>query len=205
MAFDAEFWDERYGAEKLVYGDKPNDFLAEQVGALTNGKCLCLAEGQGRNAIWLARQGFDVTAVDQSSVGMARAAKQAEDEGVSLSVQVANLADYDLGEQRWDAIIAIFAHLPQPLRRHVHEAVVRALKPGGTFLLEAYTPRQLEMGGTGGPPNIELLMSEVDLRDELAGLDIVIGREIDREINESEMHHGMSAVVQILARKPKGE
>ena len=205
MAFDAEFWDERYGAEKLAYGDKPNDFLAERAGALTNGKCLCLAEGQGRNAIWLAQQGFDVTAVDQSSVGMACAAELAEGKGVRLSAQVANLSDYDMGEGRWDTIIAIFAHLPQPLRRQVHQAVVRALKPGGTFLLEAYTPRQLEMGGTGGPPNIELLMSETDLREELAGLDIVIGREIDREINESEMHHGMSAVVQILACKPKGE
>jgi len=205
MSFDAAFWDERYRADKPTYGDQPNDFLAAQVDVLTKGTCLCLAEGQGRNAVWLAQRGFDVAAVDQSPVGMACAAEQAKEKGVRLLTEVADLADYDLGEERWGTIIAIFAHLPQPLRQQVHQAVVKALKPDGIFLLEAYTPHQLEMGGTGGPPNIELLMSEKTLREELSGLDFVVAHEIEREINESEKHYGMSAVVQILARKPKGE
>lgn len=205
MAFDEAFWDERYSAFDLAYGDQPNDFLKGQKTALPKGTCLCLAEGQGRNAVWLAQQGLEVMAVDQSSVGLARAQKLASEKAVHIGTQAADLADYDMGVRKWDMIVSIFGHLPPELRRDVHARVVTALKPGGVFLLEAYTPKQLEMDGVGGPPNAELLMSEKDLLNELAGLDFMVACETEREIHESEMHHGRSAVVQILARKPEGE
>lgn len=198
-------WDDRYSEAELAYGDQPNDFLVEQITALTPGTCLCLAEGQGRNAVWLAQQNFAVTAMDQSPVGLDRAQKLAEERGVAIQTEVGDLTSYDLGEGRWDTIVSIWVHLPLALRRSVHQRVAKALRPGGTFLLEAYTPRHLDMPGVGGPADVSLLMTEDALRGELEGLDLVIAREKDRQINEGQYHDGLSAVVQILAKKPKGE
>lgn len=198
-------WDERYQQDAFVYGDAPNDFLAEHVGFLKPGSCLCLAEGQGRNAVWLAGQGFSVTAVDQSAVGMERAQDLAQRRGVELLTDVADLADYDLGVERWDNIVSIFGHLPSKLRRDVHRRVVAALKAGGICLIEAYTPDQLGTAGTGGPPDADMMPTSDLLAVELAGLEIVFTREIVREVNEGEFHKGEGAVVQFIARKPQGE
>jgi len=198
-------WDERYQKSTLTYGAEPNDFLTEQVGRLRPGSCLCLAEGQGRNAVWLAEQGFEVTAVDQSSVGMARAQNLAAEHGVVLETEVADLAQYDLGVASWDNIVSIFGHLPSELRRDVHRRVIGALRPGGVFLLEAYNPAQLETSGTGGPSDADMLPTADELTEELNGLDIVFAREIVRQVNEGEFHKGEGAVVQFVARKPSGE
>lgn len=198
-------WDERYGEADLAYGDRPNDFLAENAGLLMPGSCLCLAEGQGRNAVWLARQGFAVTAVDQSAVGMARARDLAAERGVAIETNVADLETFDLGVARWDSIVSIFAHVPVPLRRDLHGRVVTALKPGGIFLLEAYRPEQLEMPGTGGPQDAAMMMPLADVLAELADLDFVTARDGERDVNEGKYHYGRSAVIQIIARKPLGE
>lgn len=198
-------WDERYQRPELIYGAEPNDFLVEQVGLLRPGTCLCLAEGQGRNAVWLAGQGFSVTGVDQSSVGMARARDLAAERGVALATEVADLAQYDLGTESWDNIVSIFGHLPSELRRDVHRRVVEALRPGGIFLLEAYTPEQLEAAGIGGPPDPDMLPTARRLTEELSGLEILLALEIVRQVNEGEHHKGESAVVQFIARKPLGE
>jgi SAM-dependent methyltransferase len=168
---------------------------------LSCGTCLCLAEGQGRNAVWLAQQGFDVTALDQSAEGMRRAEKLAGARGVTIKTVVADLNDFDPGEACWDSIVSIFGHLPSPLRRKVHSAVVRALKPGGTFILEAYTPDQLTTEGSGGPQDPDMLPTKALLSVELAGLDFEIAREVRREVNEGSYHRGEAAVVQIVARK----
>ena len=197
-------WDERYREQALTYGADPNDFLVEQVGLLQPGNCLCVAEGQGRNAVWLASQGFEVTAVDQSSVGMARAQDFAKERNVEINTLVADLADFDFGSGRWDNIVSIFGHLPSDLRRDVHRRIVEALKPGGVFLAEAYTPAQLDTSGTGGPPDVDMLMTADMLRLELTGLEIMLAREITRKVNEGEYHRGEGAVVQFIARKPTG-
>lgn len=193
-------WDERYASDKAVYGDAPNDFLREQLGALNHGPTLCLAEGQGRNALFLAAQGLDVTAMDQSQAGMDRAAEIARERALMLTTVVGDLADYDLGEGQWANIVAIFAHLPPALRRDVHARVVRALRPGGVFLLVAYTPDQLTTSGTGGPPDADWLMTLDGLSDELSGLEVT-GEEVRRPVNEGQYHQGEGAVVQIIARK----
>ena len=198
-------WDERYQQDSPVYGDAPNDFLVEQVGLLRPGTCLCLAEGQGRNAVWLAEQGFSVTAVDQSSVGMAKAQEFAAARGVPLVTAVGDLAHYDLGDERWDNIVSIFGHLPGELRRDVHRRAAKALRPGGIFALEAYTPDQLETDGIGGPPDADMLLTVEKLTAELGGLEILFAREIVRQVNEGEFHKGEGAVVQFIARKPLGE
>ena len=198
-------WDQRYQENKPVYGEAANDFLAEQVGLLRPGTCLCLAEGQGRNAVWIAEQGFAVTAMDQSSGGMAKAAELAAARGVALETAVGDLAEFDLGSGKWDNIVSIFGHLPGPLRRDVHRRVVEALRPGGIFLLEAFTPDQLATEGTGGPADPDMLLTIAKLKAELPELEVVFAREIVRPVNEGDYHKGDCAVVQFIARKGSGE
>lgn len=198
-------WDERYGRGELAYGEAPNDFLVEQIKQLRPGSCLCLAEGQGRNAVWLAEQGFVVAAVDQSPIGMARALEFANSRGVVIQTEVADLREFDLGLQRWDNIVSIFGHLPSDLRRDVHRRAVAALRPGGVFLIEAYTPDQLETSGTGGPSDVDMLLTSKLLSDEFEGMEILLSRELVRTVDEGEFHKGQGAVVQFIARKPNGE
>jgi SAM-dependent methyltransferase len=193
-------WNQRYAVEEYIYGTQPNDFLASVVDRLPIGRVLCLAEGEGRNAVFLAEQGFDVVAVDSASVGLDKARHLAGQHGVHIDTVVADLADYAIVPEAWDAIVAIFCHLPPPLRREVHARAVAGLRPGGAFVLEAYTPTQLQHG-TGGPPVVELMMTLAALRDELTGLRLEHAVEIERYIQEGRFHAGLGAVVQVLAYK----
>jgi len=199
-------WDQRYSEPGYVYGTAPNDFLKAEFSRIpAGGNVLCLAEGEGRNAVFLATQGYAVTAVDQSKVGMEKARALAQDRGVTITTQVADLADYNLGKATWDGIISIAAHVPPDVRKSLHQRVADALKPGGVFILEAYTEQQLEMEGTGGPPAAQrhLFMALAQLKDELTGLTFRIGRETERETAEGKYHQGKSAVVQVVAQKPE--
>jgi 2-polyprenyl-3-methyl-5-hydroxy-6-metoxy-1,4-benzoquinol methylase len=193
-------WNERYSSERYAYGTTANDFLVSMIDRLPAGKILCLAEGEGRNAVWLAQQGNEVTAVDASDVGLQKANRLAEERGVEITAVHADLADYDIGEQRWDAIISIFCHLPPGLRRDVHRRCVEGLRDDGMILLEAYTPLQLEYR-TGGPPVAEMMMDASSLSSELNGLKFLHLQECVRDIHEGEFHEGKGAVVQLLAMK----
>ena len=194
-------WDERYSASDYFYGKEPNDFLREQIGRLpAGGKVLCLAEGEGRNAVYLAREGFQVTAVDGSRVGLQKLEALAKDSGVSVTTICADLAEFEIQPGSWDSIIAIWCHLPSALRRKVHAASVQGLRKGGVFLLEAYRPEQLKYG-TGGPKDLNFLMNLEILRPELSGLKLDVQVEQDREIHEGKGHQGPSAVVQVLGFK----
>jgi SAM-dependent methyltransferase len=197
---DAAFWDARFAEQELAYGDGPNDFLAEHAALLPPGRVLCLAEGQGRNAVHLAALGHAVTAVDQSRTGLERAGHLAASRGVALELVHADLADYAIAPGAWQGIVAIFAHLPPALRARVHRAAAAGLAPGGVFLLEAYTPAQLAHA-SGGPRDPALLMTLAALRDELAGLDFLVARELERDVAEGHYHRGRSAVVQVAARR----
>lgn len=196
----AEMWESRYGGDDFLYGTEPNGFMADAVADLGPGDVLCLADGEGRNGVHLASLGHRVTSVDLTEAGMAKAARLARERGVELTTVVADLADHDLGTQRWDLIVSIFAHTPPAVRRRVHGALATALRPGGRFVLEAYTPDQIGRG-TGGPPVPELTMTLDGLREELAGLDIELGRETVRPVVEGSGHTGDGAVVQVIARR----
>lgn len=192
-------WDEKYGAPGHYYGTEPNDFLRERCAAIPAcGNVLCLAEGEGRNAAFLAQQGFRVVAVDQSPVGLRKAERLAAERGVRIETVVADLADYRIAPGQWDAIVSIWCHLPQPLRTTVHRQAVAGLRIGGVFLLEAYTPAQLRYG-TGGPKSADLLPTLAELRGELAGLEFAHAGEREREVREGQGHTGLSAVVDIVA------
>ena len=192
-------WDTRYSEAGFSYGTEPNDFLKDQLGHV-QGPVLCLAEGEGRNAVFLAQQGFSVLAVDQSAVGLQKAAALAQERGTQLQTQTCNLAHFEIAPESFGSIISIWCHVPLELRRELHRKVVAGLKPGGSLILEAYIPDQVK-NGTGGPPDPALCMTLSGLREELSGLDFVIGHEISREIHEGKYHNGPSAVVQVVALK----
>ena len=194
-------WDERYAEPGFAYGEAPNDFLVSVAAQLPAGPVLSLGEGEGRNAVFLATRGHAVTAVDASSVGLAKARAFAAERGTTLSTVVANLAEYSIAPAAWAAVIAIWCHLPKPLRRQTHRAAVLGLRPGGAFVLEAYTPAQLAHA-TGGPKTTELLYSLDELRVDLEGLELVHAVEMEREVHEGRFHDGPSSVVQILGFKP---
>ena len=195
------FWDEKFSADHYIYGTDPNDFLAAQAGAIPKGKVLCIGDGEGRNGVFLATQGYQVTSVDSSKVGLAKAQELATEKGVTLKTVVADLNDFDIGENQWDGVVSIYCHLPAPLRQKVHGNVVRGLKPGGVMLLEAYTPKQLEYN-MGGPPVVELMYTADILRSDLKGLQFEHLQELDREVIEGTHHYGMGAVVQLIGVKP---
>ena len=197
-----KFWDDRYSAQDYVYGTEPSDFLAERFSALpAGGEILCLAEGEGRNGVFLATKGMRVTGVDSSAVGLAKAQRLAAHRGVPFAAVVADLSSWDLGEARWDGVVSIWAHLPAPIRAALHPRLARALRPGGVLLLEHYHPRQLGYG-TGGPPDATMMLTLDELDAAFAGWTPVHTFEGERVVIEGSGHGGRSYVTQAILRKP---
>lgn len=194
-------WDERFSPDEYVYGKEPNGFLKQWAARIPAGPVLCLGDGEGRNGVHLAGLGHEVTSVDGSAVGLAKARRLAEERGVEIRTVHADLADFPIEAGAWAGIVSIFLHLPRPLRASVHAASVSGLAPGGVFLLEAYTPRQLALR-TGGPSLVELLMEPSELEAELAGLRLERCVEVRRQVVEGLVHDGEAAVVQVLGVKP---
>ena len=194
-------WNARFSEPGYAYGTEANRFLAEVVERIPAGPVLSLGEGEGRNAVFLAGRGHAVTAVDASAVGLAKARALAVERGVRIATVVADLAGYAIEAGAWSGIVSVFVHLAPAVRADVHRAVATGLRPGGVFVLEAYTPAQLALG-TGGPHEASLLVTLEAVRRELAGLEFEIGREIERDVTEGKYHGGRAAVVQLLARRP---
>ena len=193
-------WNERYASEEFFYGTTPNEFLVVAATSLPRGRTLCLAEGEGRNSVWLAEQGFDVSSVDLSTVGVAKTLRFAASRGVTVHAQVGDLADFVIEPNWFDLIVSSFAHTSSVLRRSIHQRVVSGLRPGGTFVLEAYSPDQIPLG-TGGPSDPDMLVTANSLRSELAGLEFDHLVEINRNIVEGAGHSGLAAVVQAIAHR----
>jgi len=196
-------WDERYAGDDYAFGTEPNDFLRDHASSIPAGKILCLGEGEGRNATFLASLGHAISAIDQSPVGLAKARALAASRGVGdkLETIVADLADYEPAAGAFAGVVSIFCHLPAPLRTIVHTRARRALAPGGVIVLEAYTPAQLAFT-TGGPKDPAMLYSIDELRADFAGFEILVGRELERDVSEGARHTGRAAVVQLVARAP---
>lgn len=197
-------WDERFANEEYAYGTEPNDFLAKHAARIPRGRVLCLADGEGRNGVWLAEQGYEVTAVDLSAVGLEKARQLAASRKVSINTIQADLGEFNISPNEWEGIVAIFCHLPPTVRHHLYQQAVTGLRPGGVFLLELYTPKQLAYN-TGGPRVVELLATLEDLRQDLDGLQFEIAQEVEREIHEGRYHQGYGAVVQVLGLKSDGQ
>jgi cyclopropane fatty-acyl-phospholipid synthase-like methyltransferase len=198
---DKTFWNEGFGEPGFMYGDQPNDFL--KANALTlkpGGKILCLAEGEGRNAVYLATKGFDVTCVDFSESGLKKTQQLAETHGVSVCTECADLSQYEIEHEAWDGIVMIFGHFNEALRASLYPRIRIGIKPGGTLLMEVYTKDQLSFG-TGGPKTIEYLYDKQELEAAFSDFSSVLIQEVTREINEGAYHKGTSATVQVIATK----
>ena len=193
-------WDERYGEPGWAFGTEPNDFLREVAPRLPVGRALCLAEGEGRNATYLAGLGHRVTAVDLSQVGLDKLARLAIERGVHVTRVRADLEAFAIEPGAWDTVVAIFAHLPAAARRAMHRRAALGLAKGGAFAAEYYSPAQAQRD-TGGPSDPTKLVTLQDLRDELPGLTFEMARALDREILEGRYHNGLASVVQVLARR----
>ncbi len=197
-----EFWDSVYADEAYVYGTEPNAFLTSQRHRLRPGQqALAMADGEGRNGVWLARQGLEVTSVDLSPVAQAKARRLAEAAGVAIRFEEADLHRWAWGEARFDVVAAIFVQFAGPAERpQLFAHMKRALRPGGLLILQGYTPRQLEYG-TGGPPRAENMYTEAMLREAFGDMEILHLAEHDGYIEEGYKHHGMSALIDLVARK----
>jgi Cyclopropane fatty acid synthase and related methyltransferases len=196
------FWDGRYGVDHYFYGTEPNAFLAGQAERFKPGmKVLAVADGEGRNGVWLAKRGLDVTAVDFSAAAVEKSRRLAEQAGVTVQHHQADLFDWDWGESAWDALVAIFVQFVRPEDRPAfHARMKRALKPGGLLLLQGYRPKQVDYG-TGGPSSPANMYTAEDLRREFADFEILHLAEHDSVIEEGEGHRGLSALVDLVARK----
>lgn len=192
-------WDKRFAGEEFFYGTTANDFLQQQVHQLA-GKVLSIAEGEGRNAVFMAQQGLQVLGVDGSKVGLEKAQKLAAKKGVSIETQVVDLAEYTPTPAGFDGAVSIFAHLPPQLRKAVHQKVEEALKPGGIVVLEGYSKEQLN-NDTGGPKNIDMLFSLADIQADFPNCEVLLGQTIEREVFEGSGHTGLASVVQFVAKK----
>jgi hypothetical protein len=192
-------WNERYAVDEYVYGTEPNAFLAEHASML-KGPVLSLAEGEGRNAVFLATRGLEVHCVDGSDVGLAKARQLAQSRNVTIYTEATDLAVFEPEAGRYGSVISISAHLPSAIRARLYPLVERSLQPGGIVLLEAYSEAQLPRE-TGGPKDIDLLMRIAKIEREFPNLEPILLQERNREVNEGTYHTGVASVVQFIGRK----
>ncbi len=198
-----ERWNNRFStADGYLFGKRPNLFLESQAARLERGmRALCVADGEGRNSVWLARQGLAVTAFDFSPVGVAKARMLADEAGVKVDYHVSDIFEWDWKAARYDVVVAIFIQFLAPAQRaRIFASFGDALAPGGLLLLQGYRPQQLGYK-TGGPPQDENLYTEELLRTLFADWDIVHLAAHDDVIDEGTAHRGMSALIDLVARR----
>lgn len=199
----APMWDARYEADEYVFGTEPAAFLTNHRELLTAGStALVVADGEGRNSVFLAAQGLDVTAMDISPVGAEKARRLATERGLSVDIRVADVLDWDWTAESYDLVVAVFIQFLTPDQREdVFDGMVAALRSGGRLLLHGYRPEQVD-NGTGGPPNRDHMYTEALLRESFAGLQIDELRSYDAVLEEGSGHRGESALIDLIATKP---
>lgn len=200
--FEAPMWDDRYSAAEYLFGTEPAAFLTKHRNLLAWGSnALVVGDGEGRNSVFLAEQGLQVTAMDISSVGVAKARRLAEQRGVSVDGRVADILDWEWVPDAYDIVVAVFIQFLDPQQRSmVFEGFQRTLRPGGRLLLHGYRPEQVN-NGTGGPPDPEYMYSEALLTDAFVGFEIERLESYDTAIEEGAGHHGTSALIDLIATK----
>ena len=199
-----DFWNERYAVDDYIFGTAPNRFLESQAAWIRPGmRALAIADGEGRNGVWLAEQGVSVHAIDVSPVALEKARKLASERGVTVGFEQADVLNWDWPEAAYDLVAAIFIQFaPPPERERIIAGIRRCLKPGGVLILQGYTPKQIKYG-TGGPPQAANMYTAALLREWFGDWDIVHLHEHESVISEGRHHHGMSALVDLVAIKPR--
>lgn len=199
----ARLWDERFDTPDFLFGIEPNAYLAKQAYWLKPGhRALAVADGEGRNSVWLAKQGLRVDAFDISAVGVDKARRLARDTGVEVDHIVCDCSAWQWQDETYDVVAAIFIQFADPaLRARLFAGMTAALRPGGVLIVQGYTPKQLEYK-TGGPSELENLYTESMLRSAFSSLEIVELEEYEAELGEGKRHAGRSALVGMVGRKP---
>lgn len=198
-----DFWNARFATDEYIFGTAPNVFLASRKALVLPGmRALAIADGEGRNGVWLAEQGALVHSIDVSPLALEKANKLAAERGVMLETEAADVLNWDWPEAAYDLVAAIFIQFaPPPERERIIAGIRHTLKPGGVLMLQGYTPKQIEYG-TGGPPSAANMYTPELLRDWFGDWEILHLAEHESFISEGSHHHGMSALVDLVARKP---
>jgi SAM-dependent methyltransferase len=199
---ELERWEARFSAPDFVFGTKPNEFLRAQTQLLPpHGKALAVADGEGRNGVWLAEQGLDVLSVDFSPAAQGKARALAKARNVSIRVERVDVIEWDWPENEFDVVVVIFIQFANPAqRKHIFAGVRKALKPGGLLLLQGYRPEQLNYK-TGGPSAVENLYTEAMLAEEFADFSDLKIHSHDSMTREGIGHVGMAALIDLVGRK----
>lgn len=199
------FWNDRYENQAFAYGTEPNAFLLEQKDRFRTGtRALAVGDGEGRNGVWLAQQGLSVLSVDLSATGLQKAQQLAQDRGVALETQAVDLSAWDWPVAAFDVVVSIYVHFAPDVRKGIHQAMIRALKPDGLLIIEAFTPEQLVYQAkcqSGGPPKEDMLYPPDTLRRDFAEANELELYEAIVELREGEYHTGPAAVVRGVFRR----
>ena len=198
-----QFWNERFDKKEFIFGKEPNEYLVDQASQHLKPKSsvLCIADGEGRNGVWLAKQGMQVTGFDVSDIALAKANQFAADNNVNIQYSLCDTDSFDWQVNAYDAVVGIFIQFADPeMRSRIFRQVHQTLKPGGLFILQGYTPKQLEYK-TGGPSLIEHLYTEEMICELSQGFEILELECYEKELSEGARHTGMSALLGMVAKK----
>ena len=198
--FMQSFWNTRYSQPTYAYGTQPNEFFKEFLGKLQPGRLLLPAEGEGRNAVYAAQQGWAVDAFDFSEAARQKALQLAGAACLDIRYDISTVQDFTAPANTYDLIGLIYAHLPSTERRAFHRRLITYLRPSGYIVLEAFHKEQLGRE-SGGPQNPDMLYSRTDLLEDFDGMDILTIEESYTELREGPFHHGSACVVRLIARK----
>ncbi|MCB9276925.1 MAG: class I SAM-dependent methyltransferase [Lewinellaceae bacterium] len=195
------FWNERYSETQYVYGKAPNAFFREHAGKLKPGRALFPMEGEGRNAVYAAGLGWQVSCFDYSDAGRNKALALAREAGVAIDYQVSDLRDYPFASRPAVGLVGLFfAHQPPGERLFLHQSCVESLEPGGLLILEAFAKGQLGYQ-SGGPRREDMLFSSEELRADFSGLQILLLEEMETTLSEGPYHVGPARVIRLIGKK----
>lgn len=194
------FWNDRYAEREYVYGENPNIFFAEQLKSLPTGVIILPCEGEGRNAVFAANNGWKVFAFDSSEVGKGKAMKLAEKSGAEINYAIEDASSASYANESADAVALIYAHLPPDVRKQLHQKAVQWLKPGGYLILEAFNQAQLS-NTSGGPKNLTLLYTANILKQDFEALKIASVQTLQTTLHEGKYHQGKADIIQLIGLK----
>lgn len=200
-----EFWDERYSGDEYVYGEEPNEYLRSRLSQLYPGEIMFGAEGEGRNAVFAAREDWKVTAFDQSREGRKKAMKLAQKHKVEIDYRVGNLPDLGYEKDEVDAVALIYAHFPKDIRAEYHKLLLSYLRRDGLIIFEGFSKKhsvyQKENPKVGGPKDEDLLFSMEEIKKDFGELNFLELYETEVDLKEGEFHNGLGAVIRFVAQK----
>lgn len=200
-----EFWNERYSAKEYAYGEMPNEYFAEKLSELDCGRILLPADGEGRNGVFAAKLGWDVTSFDISESGKEKAEKLAQKNNVHIEYDIADVESIKYEEESFDVIALIYAHFHKDKRKIYHQGLDKLLKPGGYIIMEAFSKNHIHYNRlneqVGGPKDEKMLYDLTEIQQDFPNYTILDLKETELLLNEGAFHKGKGSVIRFLGRK----